>query len=117
MLGMESPYDLILGMPWLAKYQPWIDWRTRTVANSTQDTGKDVLLREAYATDVVTDPVDSALTGCQTSLNCTQSQMPGTKETFGAPTGSQVAHIPTQLVESEVVERAMKSSHVAHSPA
>ena len=52
-LGMESPYDLILGMPWLAKYQPWIDWRTRTVANSTQDTGKDVLLREAYATDVV----------------------------------------------------------------
>ena len=24
-LGMESPYDLILGMPWLVKYHPWID--------------------------------------------------------------------------------------------
>ena len=31
-LGMEIPNDLILGMPWLAKCQPWIDWRTRTVA-------------------------------------------------------------------------------------
>ena len=41
-LGMNSPYDLILGIPWLAKHQPWIDWRTRTVASSTQDTGKDV---------------------------------------------------------------------------
>ena len=68
---MESPYNLIPGMPWLAKYQPWIDWRTRTVACSTQDTGKDVLLREAYATDVVSDTVDSALTGCQTSLKGT----------------------------------------------
>ena len=71
MLGMESPYVLILGMSWLAEYQPWIDWRTHTVAHSTQDTGKDVLLREANATDVVTDTVDSALTGCQTSQYCT----------------------------------------------
>ena len=81
---MESPYDLILGMPWLAKYQPWIDWRTRTVANSTQDTGKDVLLREAYATDVVTDTVDSALTKCPTSLHYTQSPKPFVND--GAPT-------------------------------
>ena len=43
-LGMESPYDLILGMPWLAKHQPWIGWRTCTVASSTQDNGNDVLL-------------------------------------------------------------------------
>ena len=78
------------------------DWRTRTVASSTQDTGKDVLLREAYATDVVTDAVDSALMGCQTSQYCTQSQIPGTNES--APTGSQVAQIPTQLVKSEEVE-------------
>ena len=25
-LSMESPYDLIIGMPWLVKHQPWIDW-------------------------------------------------------------------------------------------
>ena len=94
---MKSPYDLILGMPWLAKYQPWIDWRARTVAYSTQITGKDVLLREAYATDVVIDAVDSALTECQTSLHITQSPKPVVND--GAPTRSQVAQIPTQLVE------------------
>ena len=27
-LGMESPYDLILGMPWLVNHQSWIDCRT-----------------------------------------------------------------------------------------
>ena len=65
-LDTEGTYDLILGMPWLAKHQPWVDWRARTVARSTQDTGKDVLLREAYATDVVTHAVQGALTrSCQ----------------------------------------------------
>ena len=87
---MESPYDLVLGMLWLAKYQPWIDWCTRTVASSTQDAGKDVLLREAYATDVVTNTVESALTRCQTLHIGTQSQKPGSNE--GALTGSQVAN-------------------------
>ena len=43
--------------------------------------------------------------------------MLGTNESFGAPTGSQVAQISTQLVESEVVERAMTSCHVSHSSA
>ena len=64
---MESPYDLILGMPWLAEYQPWTDWRTRTVANSTQDTEKEVLVREAYVTDDVSITVDGELMVCQTA--------------------------------------------------
>ena len=67
-----------------------------------------MLLREAYTADVVTDIVDSALTGCQTSLHYTQS---------GAPTESLVAQIPIQLVESEVVERAMTSSHLSQNSA
>ncbi|GMF62099.1 unnamed protein product [Phytophthora fragariaefolia] len=25
-LDMDDRYDLILGMPWLAKHEPWIDW-------------------------------------------------------------------------------------------
>ena len=90
---MESPYDLILGMPWLAKHQPWIDWRIRTVGNSTQETGKDVLLRETYATDFVTNTVDSALTGCQTSQITTYSRKPG--EVDSVLTGSQVTQSPT----------------------
>ena len=61
---MESPYNLIPGMPWLAKYQPWIDWRTRTVANFTPDTGTKVLLREANVTDAVSNTVEGALTVC-----------------------------------------------------
>ncbi|KAE8951905.1 hypothetical protein PF010_g33011 [Phytophthora fragariae] len=24
-------YDLILGMPWLEKHEPWIDWRGKAV--------------------------------------------------------------------------------------
>ena len=62
-------------------------------------------MREAYAANVVTYIVDSALMGCHTSLKGTQSRMPGTSE--GAPTASQVAPFPTQLVETQVVDRAM----------
>ena len=41
--GIKSLYYIIPGMPRLVKYQPWIDWRTRTVASSTQYTAKDAL--------------------------------------------------------------------------
>ena len=30
-LDMDDRYDLILGMPWLVKHEPWIDWRSRTI--------------------------------------------------------------------------------------
>ena len=33
-LDMDNQYDLILGMPWLMKHEPWIDWRSRTVGAS-----------------------------------------------------------------------------------
>ncbi|GMF42853.1 unnamed protein product [Phytophthora fragariaefolia] len=33
-LDMDDRYDLILGMPWLAKHKPWIDWRSRTIGAS-----------------------------------------------------------------------------------
>ncbi|GMF30597.1 unnamed protein product [Phytophthora fragariaefolia] len=33
-LDMEVRYDLILGMPWLAKHESWIDWRSRTIGAS-----------------------------------------------------------------------------------
>ena len=71
-LGMESPYDLILGMPWLVKHQPWIDWRTCTVARSKQDTVKDVLLREANVTDAVFNALKDALTVSHTSPKTNQ---------------------------------------------
>ncbi|GMF52942.1 unnamed protein product [Phytophthora fragariaefolia] len=33
-LDMDDRYDLILGMPWLAKHEPWINWRSRTIGAS-----------------------------------------------------------------------------------
>ena len=65
-LKMQNHHDLILGMPWLAKYQPWIDWRSRTIASSTQDTGKEMYLREAYAMDAIA----VAQVGCADWKSC-----------------------------------------------
>lgn len=33
-LDMDARYDVILGVPWLVKHQPWIDWRTRPIGSS-----------------------------------------------------------------------------------
>ncbi|GMF15053.1 unnamed protein product [Phytophthora fragariaefolia] len=33
-LDMDDRYDLILGMTWLAKNEPWIDWRSQTIGAS-----------------------------------------------------------------------------------
>ncbi|GMF57355.1 unnamed protein product [Phytophthora fragariaefolia] len=33
-LDMDDRYDVILGMPWLAKHEPWIYWRSRTIGAS-----------------------------------------------------------------------------------
>ncbi|CAI5722202.1 unnamed protein product [Peronospora effusa] len=112
---MESPYDLILGMPWLAKHQPWIDWRTRTVARYTQDTGKNVLLREAYVTDAVSNTVEGAMTVCQSTPGTTQLERSGV--VVSALAESQVTHIPTQVEKTGVVNGAMTGSHASNSPA
>ncbi|KAF1327472.1 Pol protein, partial [Globisporangium splendens] len=46
--AMGSRYDLILGMPWLAKHQPWIDWRARTIGSSTPSSDGERRLREYF---------------------------------------------------------------------
>ena len=30
-LGMDLRYDLILGMAWLERHDPWIEWRSKTL--------------------------------------------------------------------------------------
>ncbi|KAF1314429.1 Pol protein, partial [Globisporangium splendens] len=47
-LAMGSKYDLILGMPWLAKHQPWIDWRARTIGSSIPSSDEERRLRENF---------------------------------------------------------------------
>ncbi|KAF1314505.1 Pol protein, partial [Globisporangium splendens] len=62
-LAMGSKYDLILGMPWLAKHQPWIDWRARTIGSSTPSSDEERRLREYFhAMDV---SVEHAAAGSQ----------------------------------------------------
>ncbi|GMF38002.1 unnamed protein product [Phytophthora fragariaefolia] len=33
-LDMDDRYDLILGIPWIDKHEPWIDWRSRTIGTT-----------------------------------------------------------------------------------
>ena len=35
-LALDSRYDLILGMAWLERHEPWIDWRSKTLG-ATRD--------------------------------------------------------------------------------
>ncbi|KAE9342678.1 hypothetical protein PR003_g9339 [Phytophthora rubi] len=30
-LDLDSRYDLVLGMAWLKRHEPWIDWRSKTI--------------------------------------------------------------------------------------
>ena len=34
LFDLDEKYDLILGMPWLRKHQPWIDWKDMTMGSS-----------------------------------------------------------------------------------
>ena len=34
MLDIDDRYDIILGMPWLVKHQPWIDWTNGTIGRT-----------------------------------------------------------------------------------
>jgi len=53
-LEMGSRYDLILGMPWLAKHQPWIDWRARTIGSSSPSSDERSAREQFHAVDAET---------------------------------------------------------------
>ena len=41
-LDLDSRYDLILGMAWLERHEPWIDWRSKTLC-ATRNVPSEVL--------------------------------------------------------------------------
>ena len=41
-LDLDSRYDLILGMAWLERHDPWIDWRSKTIG-ATRNVSSEVL--------------------------------------------------------------------------
>ncbi|POM75560.1 Gag protein, partial [Phytophthora palmivora] len=59
-LDMDK-YDLILGMPWLEKHEPWIDWRGKAIGAS-----RPVVSNRALVSNVPTSVRDwGARDGCQ----------------------------------------------------
>ena len=84
-------------------------------ASSTQDTGKDVLLRVVYVTDSVSNTVEGAMTVCQSTPGTTQLEKSGV--VGSALAESQVTHIPTQVEETGTVNGTMTDSHASNSPA
>ena len=41
-LDLDSRYDLILGMVWLERHEPWIDWRSKTLGATRNVSSEDL---------------------------------------------------------------------------
>ena len=52
LLDMDERYDLILGINWLKKHEPWIDWRSGSIPASQ-------VLQNKASRDVAIPPADS----------------------------------------------------------
>ncbi|GMF28386.1 unnamed protein product [Phytophthora fragariaefolia] len=80
-LDMDDRYDLILGMPWLAKHEPWIDWRSRTIG-----AGHYTLVDRALAVHVPSSSRDGFVhEHCVPRAN---RQFAGSSEVLQLPTAS-----------------------------
>ncbi|POM79896.1 Pol protein, partial [Phytophthora palmivora] len=64
-LDMDK-YDLILGMPWLEKHEPWIDWRGKAIGASRPAVSDRALV----ITDSSEDVAMSLATGRETKDHC-----------------------------------------------
>ncbi|KAL7680546.1 putative aspartic peptidase domain superfamily [Plasmopara halstedii] len=42
-LEMDTRYNLILGIPWLEKHEPWIEWRSKTIRSCSSGVGKTLV--------------------------------------------------------------------------
>ena len=73
-LEMKNHYDLIVGMPWLRKHQPWIDWRTRTIGNSSPASQEVKQMRErAHSISVISGQCDEGSAAAPNALAAHQS--------------------------------------------
>ncbi|POM70411.1 Pol protein, partial [Phytophthora palmivora] len=65
-------YDLILGMPWLEKHEPWIDWRGKAIGASRPAVSDRALAPEEVlgVTDSNEDVAVSLATGHETKAHC-----------------------------------------------
>jgi hypothetical protein len=49
-LDLDSRYDLILGMAWLERHEPWIDWRSKTLGATRLSSGGALASHEPTST-------------------------------------------------------------------
>ncbi|KAF1326689.1 Pol protein, partial [Globisporangium splendens] len=91
-LAMGSKYDLILGMPWLAKHQPWIDWRARTIGSSIPSSDEERRLREnLHAMDA---SFEHAVAGSP-ARRCAEAGSPAKRSTAaGSPVCAEAPESP-----------------------
>lgn len=105
-LDMSYKYDLIPGMPWLEKHQPWINWRTKEIGPSS-----DIGIRREVMTPVAYSISSSIQVNADTALSDPQSEADSTSKaeyevnrdtrhynSVGAAVGSEVA--PRELQTS-----------------
>ncbi|TJX12520.1 retroviral-like aspartic protease, partial [Tissierella creatinini] len=72
-LDLDDKFDIVLGMPWLARHDPVIDWEKRTLVRFGRDSGT-VSDGPVAATHAPTDARDSPL---ETAPNAAVPERPG----------------------------------------
>ncbi|GMF27276.1 unnamed protein product [Phytophthora fragariaefolia] len=86
-LGMDDRYDLILGMPWLAKHEPWIDWRSRTIGASHNPLADRALAGHIPSSSRDGSPTQSVVAGSAHVEECAGVEARANKSgRVGAPT-------------------------------
>ena len=99
-LPLSCHYDIILGMPWLERHQPWIDWRSKEVGTSNS------LLEERAGHD----PASSRCFSVEATYGSTRSDQSVDAVTLGvdAVSTSSSHGEPTGGVGSQPVEVAQE---------
>ena len=62
LLDLDDRYDLTLGIPWLRKHQPWIDWVTKTIGSSKSP--KEQFHYDALVSNDPSTTINSRFEGC-----------------------------------------------------
>ncbi|KAI9981283.1 hypothetical protein PInf_008936 [Phytophthora infestans] len=98
-----DPYDMILGMPWLEKHEPWIDWRGKAIGASRPAQSDRALTAAA----VMNTENSVFRVGNRVPLTVAQTITEEEDVGYASCVGNTVPHAVAQtLTEEEGVEHA-----------
>ena len=106
-LDLDSRYDLILGMAWLERHEPWIDWRsktlgaTRIVSDEALESHEPTFARKqkCYWREPLTDSVNVLDIGVSELIN---SDVNNNSVEQSSMTLSGTARIPLRDTQSNI---------------